>query len=227
MDVPFVPFVDLKAQYQTIADEINEAMSTVVSQADFILGEDVRLFEQEFAAYCGSNFAIGLDSGLSALEMALRAYNIGDGDEVITVSHTFVATVAAISFTGATPVLIDIDPDTYNIDASQIEKAITSRTKAIIPVHLYGQPADMDQIVEISRNRNLLVIEDACQAHGAHYKEKRAGSLGDAACFSFYPGKNLGAYGDAGMIVTDNAEIAERIKMLRNYGQKEKYQHAG
>ena len=220
-----IPFVDLRAQYEAIAREIDAAMAAVIARADFILGEDVELFEREFADYCEAKYAIGLDSGLSALELALRAFDIGNGDEVITVSHTFVATVAAISSVGAHPVLVDIDRDTYNIDPLQIEGAITSRTKAIIPVHLYGQPAEMDKILEIARTRNLLVIEDACQAHGARYKEKRVGSLGNAACFSFYPGKNLGAYGDAGMVVTDNAEMAERIKMLRNYGQKEKYQH--
>jgi len=220
-----IPFVDLRAQYEAIAREIDAAMAAVIARADFILGEDVELFEREFADYCEAKYAIGLDSGLSALELALRAFDIGNGDEVITVSHTFVATVAAISSVGAHPVLVDIDRDTYNIDPLQIEGAITSRTKAIIPVHLYGQPAEMDKILEIAQSRNLLVIEDACQAHGARYKGKRVGSLGNAACFSFYPGKNLGAYGDAGMVVTDNAEMAERIKMLRNYGQKEKYQH--
>lgn len=220
-----VPFVDLKTQYQSIAGEIDQAMAAVVVNADFVLGRDVGLFEQEFADYCEAKYAVGLDSGLSALELALRAYGIGEGDEVITVSHTFIATVSAISCTGARPVLVDINRDTYNIDTSQIENAITSQTKAIIPVHLYGQPAEMDKILGIARDRNLLVIEDACQAHGALYKGRRVGALGDAGCFSFYPGKNLGAFGDGGMLVTNDAAIAERVRMLRNYGQREKYHH--
>ena len=220
-----IPFVDLKTQYQSIAEEIDQAMSAVLTNSDFILGKDVELFEQEFADFCEAKYAVGLDSGLSALELALRAYGIGEGDEVITVSHTFVATVSAISCTGAQPVLVDIDRDTYNIDPSQIEKAITARTKAIIPVHLYGQPAEMDTILNIARERHLLVIEDACQAHGARYKGRRVGALGDAGCFSFYPGKNLGAFGDGGILVTNDPAISERVKMLRNYGQTEKYHH--
>jgi dTDP-4-amino-4,6-dideoxygalactose transaminase len=220
-----IPFVDLKAQYESIGDEVKEAMAAVIANTDFVLGKDVTLFEQEFAAYCETRFAIGLDSGLSALELALRAYDIGEGDEVITVSHTFIATVSAISATGAQPVLIDIDSQTYNIDPARIEQAITPRTRAIIPVHLYGQPADMDPILEIARRHNLLVIEDACQSHGARYNGKRVGGLGDAGCFSFYPGKNLGAYGDAGMLVTNDEAVAERVRMLRNYGQQEKYHH--
>lgn len=221
----FVPFVDLKAQYKTIAGEVDEALHNVVSNADFILGKDVELFEHEFAHFCEADYAVGVDSGTSALELALRAYGIGEGDEVITVSHTFIATVAAISYTGARPVLIDIDPDTYNIDVAQIEPAVTPRTKAIVPVHLYGQAADLDPILSIARKHNLIVIEDACQAHGALYKGKSVGAEGDAGCFSFYPGKNLGAYGDAGMIVTNSKELADRVRLLRNYGQSQKYQH--
>ena len=220
-----VPFVDLKAQYQTIAAEVDEAMRRVVSSADFILGQELERFEQEFAAYCEAQYAVGLDSGISALELALRAYGIGEGDEVITVSHTFVASVSSISFTGAHPVFVDIKPDTYTMDASQIESAITPRTKAILPVHLYGQPADMDAILTVARKHRLIVIEDACQVHGACYKGKRVGVLGDAGCFSFYPAKNLGAYGDGGMLVTNNMGIAEKVRMLRNYGQQEKYHH--
>jgi dTDP-4-amino-4,6-dideoxygalactose transaminase len=220
-----VPFVDLKAQCQTIAAEVDEAMRRVVADADFILGKDVELFEQEFAAYCEAKYAVGLDSGISALELALRAFGIGEGDEVITVSHTFIASVSSISFTGARPVFVDVDPKTYTMDAAQIEAALTPHTKAILPVHLYGQPADMDAILEIARKHYLVVIEDACQAHGARYKGKRVGALGDAGCFSFYPAKNLGAYGDGGMLVTNNAEIAEKVRMLRNYGQREKYHH--
>ena len=220
-----VPFVDLKAQYRTIAAEVEAAMQRVVADADFILGSDVVKFEQEFARFCEAEYAVGLDSGTSALELGLRAFGIGEGDEVITVSHTFIATAAAISYTGAQPILVDIDPDTYNIDPEQIEAAITPRTKAIVPVHLYGQPADIEPVLSIARKHNLIVIEDACQAHGALYKGKGVGSLGDVGCFSFYPGKNLGAYGDAGMVVTSSKEIADKIRLLRNYGQPQKYQH--
>jgi dTDP-4-amino-4,6-dideoxygalactose transaminase len=220
-----VPFVDLKAQYRTIAAEVEAAMNRVVADADFILGADVDGFEQEFARFCEAENAVGLDSGTSALELALRAYGIGDGDEVITASHTFIATAAAISYTGARPILVDIDRDTYSIDPEQIEAAITRRTKAIVPVHLYGQPADLEPILSIARKHNLIVIEDACQAHGARYKGKSVGALGDVGCFSFYPGKNLGAYGDAGMVVTNSKEIADKIRLLRNYGQPQKYQH--
>lgn len=220
-----VPFIDLQTQYQTVAPEVAEAMSRVIASADFILGRELELFEQEFAAYCQARYAVGLDSGLSALELALRACGIGDGDEVITVAHTFIATVSAISFTGARPILVDVDRNTYLIDAARIEEAITPRTKAILPVHLYGQPAEMDAILTVARKHHLLVIEDACQAHGAYYREKRVGALGDVGCFSFYPGKNLGAYGDGGMLVTNDATLAERVRMLRNYGQREKYHH--
>jgi len=220
-----VPFVDLKIQYKTIAAEVNEAIGRVVDNADFILGRDVELFEREFADFCDAKYAVGLDSGTSALELALRAYGIGGGDEVITVSHTFIATVSAISYTGAAPVLVDVDRDTYNIDATQIEAAITPRTKAIVAVHLYGQPADLNPILAIARKHNLVVIEDACQAHGARYWSRRVGALADAGCFSFYPGKNLGAYGDAGMVVTNDPAIVEKVRLLRNYGQPEKYQH--
>ena len=220
-----IPFVDLKAQYAAIGVEVDEALHNVVTNTDFILGKDVERFEEEFARFCDAEYGVGVDSGTSALELALRAYGVGEGDEVITVSHTFIATVAAISYTGARPVLVDVDPDTYNIDPALIERAITSRTKAIIPVHLYGQPADLDAVIEVARRHNLVVIEDACQAHGALYRGKPVGARGDAGCFSFYPGKNLGAYGDAGMIVTNSRDIAERLKLLRNYGQPEKYQH--
>ncbi len=223
---PQIPFVDLKSQYQTLEQEINEATLKVLSKADFILGQDVTLFEEEFAAYCQAEYAIGVDSGTSALELALRAYDIGPGDEVITVANTFIATTLAISYVGATPVLVDADPQTYTIDTTKIEEVITPRTKAIMPVHLYGQPADMDPIMEIAGRHNLVVIEDACQAHGARYKGKRAGSLGHAAAFSFYPGKNLGAYGDGGAVVTHDARVAENIRMLRNYGQTKKYHHS-
>src|SRR6202047_2027432 len=220
-----VPFVDLAAQYGTISAEVNEAISKVIRESDFILGREVRLFEEEFAAFCQTQFAVGADSGTSALELALRAYEIGPGDEVITAANSFIASALAISHAGATPVLVDVDADTHTIDVAAIEKAITLRTKPIIPVHLYGHPADMDAIMNLAERRGLIVIEDACQAHGARYKGKTAGSLGHAAAFSFYPGKNLGAYGDGGAVVTNDEAIAKNLRMLRNYGQREKYQH--
>jgi dTDP-4-amino-4,6-dideoxygalactose transaminase len=222
---PQVPFVDLQAQYPAIALEISEAVAKVIHDADFILGRDVGLFEEEFAAYCEAKYAVGVDSGTSALELALRAYDIGPGDEVITAANTFIATALAISHAGAKPVLVDVDPYTYTIDVAKIAEAITARTKAILPVHLYGHPAHMDPIRELAEKFGLVVIEDACQAHGSRYKGKRAGSLGHAAAFSFYPGKNLGAFGDGGIVVTDDHEIAKRLEMMRNYGQKEKYHH--
>ena len=220
-----VPFVDLAAQYGTIREEIDEAISRVLSDTGFILGRDLSLFEEEFAAYCGAENAVGVDSGTSALELALRAYGVGPGDQVITVANTFIATVLAISYTGATPVLVDIDPQTYTMDPDLFQAAITTQTRAVIPVHLYGQPADMDAILEIARSHRLVVIEDACQAHGARYKGRRVGSLGDAAAFSFYPAKNLGAYGDGGMVVSDDQQVASFVRMARNYGQSEKYHH--
>src|SRR2546423_3589386 len=220
-----VPFVDLAAQYSTIADEINETTSRIIQKADFILGREVRLFEEEFAAFSEARYAVGVDSGTSALELALRAYDIGPGDEVITAANSFIASALAISHAGATPVLVDVDPFTHTIDVTGIERAITSRTKAIIPVHLYGHPAHMDPIRQIAEQHGLIVIEDACQAHGARYKGRRTGSLGHAAAFSFYPGKNLGAYGDGGAVVTNDPEAAKKLEMLRNYGQKEKYHH--
>ena len=220
-----VPFVDLGAQYASLRPEVDEAIAAVLGNTGFILGSEVARFEEAFAACCEAEHAVGVDSGTSALELALRAYEIGPGDEVITVANTFVATALAISYVGARPVLVDTDPDTYTIDVGAIEAAITPRTRAILPVHLYGQPADMDPILEIARRHGLVVIEDACQAHGARYKGRRVGSLGDAAAFSFYPAKNLGAYGDGGMVVTRDAAAAEAVRILRNYGQKAKYVH--
>lgn len=220
-----VPFVDLGAQHQTIGAELEEAIQSVVAQGDFILGKEVDLFEREFADYCGTKYAVGVDSGISALELSMRACGIAEGDEVITVSHTFIATASAISFAGACPVFVDVDPGINTMDPSEIENAITSRTRAILPVHLYGQPADMAEIVAIARKHRLLVIEDACQAHGARYNGRRVGSLGQVGCFSFYPAKNLGALGDAGILVTNDEEIAYKVRMLRNYGQREKYNH--
>lgn len=220
-----VPFVDLVAQHEGLRDEIEDAAASVMRNASFILGKDVSLFEEEFAAYCQADYALGVDSGTSALEMIVRAYGIGPGDEVITQANSFVASALAIAFTGATPVLVDVDPDTYTLDPARLEAAITPRTKAIMPVHLYGQPADMDPIMEIAERHGLVVIEDACQAHGAQYKGRPTGSIGHAAAFSFYPSKNLGADGDGGMVVTRDSEVAEAIKMLRNYGSVKKYEH--
>jgi dTDP-4-amino-4,6-dideoxygalactose transaminase len=220
-----IPFVDLKGQYASIKTEINTAIQGVLDSCQFTLGSEVAAFEAEFATYTQAAHGVGLNTGTSALHLALLAANIGPGDEVITVPFTFVATVSAIDYTGATPVFVDIDPRTFTMDVSAIEAAITPRTKAILPVHLYGQPADMDPILEIARRRGLLVIEDAAQAHGAEYKGKRVGSLGAMGCFSFYPGKNLGACGEGGMVVTNNAEYARTIRMLRDWGAEKKYQH--
>jgi dTDP-4-amino-4,6-dideoxygalactose transaminase len=221
-----VPFVDLSALHAPLRRELREAYETTVDDGDFILGRAVEQFESEWAVYCGTRHAIGTDSGMSALELALLAYGVGPGDEVITVANTFVATVFAIEHTGATPVLVDVDPDTYNMDLGALEAAITSRTKAILPVHLYGQPAPMTEILRIAAAHGLKVIEDACQAHGARYRGRRVGSLGDAAAFSFYPAKNLGAFGDGGIVTTDDDDAADLMRSLRNYGQRAKYDHA-
>ncbi|ACK73837.1 Glutamine--scyllo-inositol transaminase (plasmid) [Gloeothece citriformis PCC 7424] len=220
-----IPFLDLKAQYMSIKDEINTAITQVLESSQFILGKEVSTFEKEFATYCDADYGIAVNTGTSALHLALLAAGVGRGDEVITVPFTFVATVAAIYYTGAKPVFVDIDPESYTIDVTQIENAITERTKAILPVHLYGQPADMESILQIARRHNLIVIEDAAQAHGAQYKGQRVGSIGDLGCFSFYPGKNLGAYGEGGMVVTNNPEYARIIGMLRDWGQEYKYHH--
>ncbi len=220
-----IPLADLKAQYHSIKDEIDRAISNVLESSQFILGDEVAAFEAEFAAYCGAACGIGLNSGTSALHLALLAAGVGPGDEVITVPFTFVATVAAIIYTGARPVFVDIEPVSFTIDASRIEAAITPHTKAIVPVHLYGQPADMDPILEIARRRGLVVIEDAAQAHGAAYKGRRAGSLGDMGCFSFYPAKNLGAYGEGGAVVTSNPAYDRTIRILRDWGGGKKYEH--
>ena len=222
---PNVPFVDLGAQYRAIAAEIDHAISKVIQDAEFILGREVCLFEEEFAEFCDASYAVGVDSGTSALELVLRAFDIGPGDEVITAANSFIASALGISHAGAKPVLVDVDPSTYTLDVTALERAITRRTKAIIPVHLYGHPAHMGPIRQLADKHGLVVIEDACQAHGARYKSKRVGSLGHAAAFSFYPGKNLGAYGDGGMVVTKDRKIANRLEMLRNYGQKERYKH--
>jgi dTDP-4-amino-4,6-dideoxygalactose transaminase len=221
-----IPLVDLRAQHASIEEEVTAAVSRVMAKADFVLGADVALFEQEFARYCEASDAVGLDSGLSALELGMRALGIGSGDEVITPAGSFIASSSAISFTGARPVWVDIDPRTYNLDPNLLEAAITERTKAIMVVHLYGQPADMDAVAEVARRHGLPIIEDACQSHGARYKGRRTGSMGAFAAFSFYPSKNLGAYGDAGALTTNDSELAERVRMMRNYGQRKKYDHA-
>ena len=220
-----VPFVDLQAQYHSIKDEVNQAVIGVMERSDFVLGQSVKELEEKFASFCGAPYAVGVDSGYSALEMILRAYNIGPGDEVITAANTFIATALAIWSAGAKPVLVDVIPDTYCINPAKIEAAITSATKAIIPVHLYGQPSDMDPIISIAKKYGLKVIEDAAQAHGATYRGTSAGALGDAAGWSFYPGKNLGAYGEGGMVVTNDHGRADTIRMLRDWGQESRYHH--
>jgi dTDP-4-amino-4,6-dideoxygalactose transaminase len=220
-----VPLIDLKAQYRTIKGELDAAVIHVLENAQFILGPEVAAFEKEFAAYVDAREAVGVNSGTSALHLALLAAGVGPGDQVITVPFTFVATAAAIVYTGATPVFVDIDPATFNIDVTRIEAAITPRTRAIMPVHLFGQPADMDPIMEIARRRGLVVVEDAAQSHGAEYRGRRAGSIGDMACFSFYPAKNLGACGEGGAVTTNNPEFARKIRILRDWGSEKKYVH--
>ncbi|MBN2091718.1 DegT/DnrJ/EryC1/StrS family aminotransferase, partial [candidate division KSB1 bacterium] len=220
-----VPFLDLKAQYLSIKDEIDAAIQNVLNDTAFAGGPYVAAFEKDFAPFCQTQYAIGVNSGTSALWLSLLALGVGPGDEVITVPNTFIATAEAISYCGATPVFVDIDEKTYNMNPALIEAAITSKTKAIIPVHLFGQMADMDPIMDIARAHKLYVIEDACQAHGAEYKGRRAGSIGDTGCFSFYPGKNLGAYGEGGAVVTNNSELDHKIRMLRDHGQSKKYYH--
>ena len=220
-----VPSLDLKAQYQRIKPEIDAAIARVLDSGQFVLGAEVAGFEQEFARYCGAAECIALNSGTSALHLALLAAGVGPGDEVITVPFTFVASVAAVVYTGARPVLVDIDGRSFTMDPAAVEAAISPRTKAILPVHLYGQPADMDPIMEVARRHGLIVIEDAAQAHGAKYKSRPVGSIGDIGCFSFYPGKNLGAYGEGGAVTTSNSEYARTIRMLRDWGQDRKYHH--
>jgi dTDP-4-amino-4,6-dideoxygalactose transaminase len=220
-----IKFVDLRAQYNSIRGEVDAAIQGVLDRCDFINGADVAGFEEEFAALCGATHAIGLNSGTDALSIALRALGVGPGDEVITPTHTFVATAEAISAVGARPVLVDINPDTYTVDPMAVSDAVTERTKVVIPVHLYGQPADLDPILEICAERGIRVLEDACQAHGARYKGRPVGSIGDVAAYSFYPGKNLGAYGDGGALTTNDDVLAERIRLLRDHGSATKYEH--
>lgn len=218
-----VPFLDLRAAYLELKPEIDSAIARVLDSGWYILGPEVEAFEAEWAEYCGASHAVGVGNGLDALALALRALEIGPGDEVIVPSNTYIATWQAVSAVGATPVPVEPDPLTYNIDPTLIPAAITPRTKALLPVHLYGQPADLDPILAIARSHNLAVVEDAAQAHGARYKGQRLGAHGDVVCWSFYPGKNLGALGDAGAITTNRVDLADRIRVLRNYGSREKY----
>lgn len=220
-----VPFLDLRRQYLSIKKEINLVIQKVIDDSAFILGNYVGEFEKNFANYCNAKHCIGVNSGTSALRLALMAAGIKQGDEIILPPNTFIATAEAISLVNAKPVFVDIDQESFNIDPKKIEVAITPKTKAIIPVDLYGQPADLDPIIEIAEKNNLKVIEDACQAHGAEYKNKKTGSISEITCFSFYPGKNLGAYGEGGAVVTNNEEFAEKIRMLRDHGQAKKHHH--
>lgn len=218
-------FVNFKKAYEKIKEEIQEAIDRVLERQWFIFGEELNRFEEEYSKYIGTKFGIGVNSGSDALLLAIMANNIGKGDEVITISHTMTSTVDAITRCGAKPVFVDIEEDTYNIDPYKIEKMITNETKAIMLVHLYGNSADMDPILEIADKHNLIIIEDACQAHGTEYKGKKVGGIGDVGCFSYYPSKNLGAYGDAGMLLTDSGDLALNLRQYRNYGQKKRYYH--
>jgi dTDP-4-amino-4,6-dideoxygalactose transaminase len=220
-----IPFIDLQAQYRSIKSELEEAVLKALASTQYILGDEVSAFEAEFSAFCNTKYAVAVNSGTSALHLALLAAGVDRDDEVITVASTFVATVAAIDYIGARPVFVDVEQGTLNMDATLIESRITERTKAIIPVHLHGHPSNMDPILEIARRRGLKVIEDAAQAHDSEYKRARVGSIGDIGCFSFYPGKNLGACGEGGIIVTNNAEYADKVSMLRDWGQSRKYHH--
>jgi dTDP-4-amino-4,6-dideoxygalactose transaminase len=220
-----IPLVDLSAQYQTIKPEIDAAIQRTIDRTAFILGPEAKQFEDNFAEFCRVKHAIGLDSGTAALHLALLALGIGAGDEVVTTAHTFVATSEAVALTGARPVFVDIDPRTYNMAPDRLEAAITPRTRAIIAVHIYGQPVEMDPVLDIAKRHGVPVIEDAAQAHGADYRDRRIGSLSEMACFSFYPGKNLGAYGYAGALVTNDDALAHKIRMLRDHGRTTKYEH--
>jgi len=220
-----IPFLDLKAQYQSIKAELESAVLGVLASTQYALGSEVAAFEEEFGAFCGAGHAVAVNSGTSALHVALLAAGVGPGDEVVTVASTFVATVAAIDYASARPVFVDVEPGTLNMDTDRIEAAITDRTKVIMPVHLHGHPSDMDPILEIAASHGLTVIEDAAQAHDSEYKGRRVGSIGDIGCFSFYPGKNLGAVGEGGMMVTNNAEYADTARKLRDWGQSAKYHH--
>jgi dTDP-4-amino-4,6-dideoxygalactose transaminase len=220
-----IPLVDLKAQYRTIKPEIDAAVARIFENTSFILGPEVEAFERAFASYCGTSYAVGVSSGTAALQLALMVCGVGEGDEVITTPFTFIATTAAITHVGAKPVFVDVDARTYNMDPARIAAAITPRTKAILPVHLYGQPAEMGPILQVARQHSLRVIEDACQSVGASYAGRKAGNLGDLGCFSFYPSKNLGGAGDGGMVTTQDAALADRIQKLRDHGRTGKYTH--
>jgi dTDP-4-amino-4,6-dideoxygalactose transaminase len=220
-----VPFLDLQIQYQQHKEELDAAIQQVLDTSAYVGGPAVGAFEEDFAAYIGASYVLGVANGTDSLFLALKACGVGVGDEVITAANTFIATAEAISMTGAGVVLVDCDPDSYTIDPKKIEDAITPQTKAIIPVHLYGQPADMDSVMEIARKHDLKVVEDACQAHGATFEDRRVGTIGDVGCFSCYPGKNLGAYGDAGIAVTNDEEIARKIRLIQNHGGTKKYVH--
>jgi dTDP-4-amino-4,6-dideoxygalactose transaminase len=220
-----IPFLDLHPHHAAIRAELDHAIKEVIDSGAFAGGPFVEKFERDFAAYCGSQYAIGVGSGTEALWLSLLACGVGPGDEVISVANTFMATAEAITYCGARPVFVDVNENTYTMDPAGLEAALSPRTKAIIPVHLFGQPADMDPILEVARKKNLFVIEDSAQAHGARYKGRGAGTMGDAGCFSFYPSKNLGALGEAGTIVTNNAELAEKMRMFRDHGQVKKYRH--
>ena len=220
-----VPFIDLKKQYDSIKEEIDNKISSLVGSSAFILGEDLKEFEEEFAEFCGTKYSVGVSSGTDALVIALKSLNIGYGDEVITVPNTFIATAEAISLAGARPVFVDINEEDYNINVDLIKEKITDKTKAIIPVHLFGQPADMKSILNIARENELYIVEDACQAHGSEFEGKKAGTFGNIGCFSFYPGKNLGAYGDGGAAVTDDREIYLKMLSMRSHGEVEKNRH--
>jgi dTDP-4-amino-4,6-dideoxygalactose transaminase len=221
-----VPFLDLKAHHAPLIEEFDRAIREVIESNAFAGGPFVERFEEEFAAFCESSHAIGVGNGTDALWLTLLALGIGEGDEVITVPNTFIATAEAITYCKARPVFVDVDRDTFTMNPAQLEKSLTRSTKAIIPVHLFGQPADMDPILEFARANGLFVVEDAAQAHGAEYKGRKAGTMGDAGCFSFYPGKNLGALGEAGAVVTNDPELGKQIQMLRDHGQSRKYHHA-
>jgi dTDP-4-amino-4,6-dideoxygalactose transaminase len=220
-----VPFLELKSAYLELREEIDAAVARVLRGGWYLLGEELRAFEQEFAAYTGADHCVGVGNGLDALHLALRAMGVGPGDEVIVPSNTYIATWLAVSYAGATPVPVEPDERTYNLDPARVAAAVTPRTKVVVPVHLYGQPADMDPIREVARAHGLRVLDDAAQAHGARYRGRRVGALGDITAWSFYPGKNLGALGDGGAVTTDDDELAERVAVLRNYGSATKYVH--
>lgn len=220
-----IPYLDLKVQYQSIQKEIDEAVLKVLAGGQFVLGPEVKTFEEDFASYCGTRFAVAVSTGTSALHLALLAAGVGPGDEVITTPLTFVATTAAILYSGAKPVFVDVDARTLNLDVHRVEKAVTSKTKALLPVHLHGKPVEMDPLLEVARKHRLHLIEDAAQAHGAEIRGRKAGSIGLAGCFSFYPGKNLGAYGEGGAVTTNDESVAQKIRLLRDWGAEKRYRH--